>query len=81
MRVCYKHFRAAFKSWKALFFEATEFSTAIGRENLISISHSSDHSEGIVTVWYWGTPERCYKCDYDLTGNTSGYCPECGTTA
>ena len=21
---------------------------------------------------------RCRKCDYDLTGNTSGRCPECG---
>ena len=22
---------------------------------------------------------RCVKCDYDLTGNVSGVCPECGT--
>jgi hypothetical protein len=22
---------------------------------------------------------RCPKCDYDLAGNTSGICPECGT--
>lgn len=22
---------------------------------------------------------HCVKCDYDLTGNTSGVCPECGT--
>ena len=21
---------------------------------------------------------RCHKCDYDLTGNTSRRCPECG---
>jgi hypothetical protein len=24
-------------------------------------------------------PGRCGKCDYDLTGNLSGICPECGT--
>jgi hypothetical protein len=24
-------------------------------------------------------PGHCHKCDYDLTGNTSGRCPECGT--
>ncbi|MBN1511548.1 MAG: hypothetical protein JXB13_05995 [Phycisphaerae bacterium] len=24
-------------------------------------------------------PNRCRHCDYDLTGNVSGRCPECGT--
>lgn len=24
-------------------------------------------------------PGHCRKCDYDLTGNRSGTCPECGT--
>ncbi len=24
-------------------------------------------------------PGKCRKCAYDLTGNTSGRCPECGT--
>ncbi|MCH7592047.1 MAG: hypothetical protein IH989_04605 [Planctomycetes bacterium] len=24
-------------------------------------------------------PGRCQACDYDLTGNVSGVCPECGT--
>jgi hypothetical protein len=24
-------------------------------------------------------PGRCPRCDYDLTGNVSGVCPECGT--
>ncbi len=24
-------------------------------------------------------PNHCWKCDYCLTGNTSGRCPECGT--
>ena len=24
-------------------------------------------------------PGHCQKCDYDLTGNESGVCPECGT--
>jgi hypothetical protein len=23
-------------------------------------------------------PDRCANCDYDLTGNISGACPECG---
>lgn len=24
-------------------------------------------------------PGRCARCDYDLTGDASGVCPECGT--
>ena len=24
------------------------------------------------------TPLQCFKCEYDLTGNESGVCPECG---
>ena len=24
---------------------------------------------------------QCVRCGYDLTGNTSGTCPECGTAA
>ncbi len=27
------------------------------------------------------TPGRCPTCDYDLTGNQSGVCPECGSRA
>lgn len=38
----------------------------------------------LLAVWLW-IPQlcrpramRCAACDYDLTGNTSGRCPECG---
>jgi len=36
------------------------------------------------TVWLWlrarrVRPGRCPRCAYDLTGNMSGTCPECGT--
>ena len=47
---------------------------------------------GIAMNWYWRHRYRrflrerlsasgipiCVKCGYDLTGNTSGVCPECG---
>ncbi|HEY3241813.1 MAG TPA: hypothetical protein VGM03_00550 [Phycisphaerae bacterium] len=36
------------------------------------------------TLWLWvrdrrPKPGHCQRCGYDLTGNTSGVCPECGT--
>lgn len=38
----------------------------------------------IVSLLYWISRRRpagqCQECSYDLTGNTSGVCPECGTT-
>jgi predicted RNA-binding Zn-ribbon protein involved in translation (DUF1610 family) len=32
-----------------------------------------------VRRWYRRQRGRCVKCGYDLTGNVSGACPECGT--
>jgi hypothetical protein len=43
---------------------------------------------GFFTLWLFARQRRrmriprpnvCAVCDYDLTGNTSGTCPECGT--
>lgn len=53
MQVRYKFFKSAFKSWDAMHEEVAEFATKIGKERLISISHSEDHNEGVITVWYW----------------------------
>ncbi len=78
MRVLCKHFKATFKSWDRLFMQAADFATTVGPDRLISVSHSHYHSEGIVTVWYWGEAATCHHCDYDLTMNRSGTCPECG---
>ncbi len=38
---------------------------------------------GLPTMWLWHrdrhrTANLCPKCAYDLRGNTSGVCPECG---
>lgn len=53
MKVKYKHYRGLLKSWGELFRQASEFATLVSNDRLISISHSSDLSDGIVTVWYW----------------------------
>lgn len=52
-QVQFQVFRGTFASWKTLFEQAASFASQIGRERLIGISHSADHSEGVVTVWYW----------------------------
>jgi hypothetical protein len=60
VQVHFKAFRSTFQSWNQLFEDAAEFSSAIGPDRLISISHSADDSRGVVTVWYWAeeTAER-----------------------
>ena len=51
--VRFEEFRGVFSSWPALFERAAEFATSIGRERLITISHSEDQQDGVVAVWYW----------------------------
>lgn len=53
MKVKYEYFRGTFATWDKLFDQASAFATRIGKERLISISQSEDHSEGVVVVWYW----------------------------
>ena len=47
-------FRSSFSSWNTLCQEARNFASSVGREDLINISHSSDNSQGVIVVWYWG---------------------------
>jgi hypothetical protein len=50
--VQFKVFRGTFASWNTLFTRAAEFASTLSPEKLITISHSADHSQGVVTVWY-----------------------------
>ncbi len=54
-RLAYRKFRGTLATWDQLFTEAAQFATSQGPERVLSISHSSDHSDGVVTVWYWTT--------------------------
>jgi hypothetical protein len=38
------------------------------------------HREDEFALNYKLDPAHCGRCGYDLTGNTSGVCPECGWT-
>jgi|RhiMethySRZTD1v2_1073278.scaffolds.fasta_scaffold1779998_1 hypothetical protein len=56
--VHYRVFKSHTKSWNTLFKEAAAFADEIGRQNLISISHSADAGQGVITVWYWNRGPR-----------------------
>jgi hypothetical protein len=51
--VKFEVFRGVLSSWQTLFQQAAEFASGIGPERLITISHSEDQNDGVVTVWYW----------------------------
>jgi len=52
-KACFRMFRGTFASWNTLFTEAAQFASTLGKDRLISISHSAESSDGVVTVWYW----------------------------
>lgn len=58
MDVRFEMFRGTLLSWQDLFAQAAAFASSLGRDRVISISHSADHSDGIVTVWYWAWPHE-----------------------
>ncbi len=77
VRVLFREFSSHFRlTVRPAMRQAAEFATALGPDRVINISMTQSSR---VVVWYWGRPENCPKCAYDLTGNTSGRCPECGT--
>ena len=53
MTLKFRVFRGAWASFDELFSEAAEFATSIGRDRVVSISHSEDKNDGVVSVWYW----------------------------
>ncbi len=52
-RVAFRHFQSNWDSWEDLFQKAARFASKVGPERLISITHSEDQNDGVVTVWYW----------------------------
>ena len=51
--VRYEMFRGTLASWPQLLDQAAAFASTLGRERLITISHSEDKDDGVVVVWYW----------------------------
>lgn len=53
LNVKFEVFRGVMATWPQLFEQAAAFATRIGRDRLITISHSEDKDDGVVAVWYW----------------------------
>jgi hypothetical protein len=49
----FKVFRSSLSPWETIFQQAADFATQIGRERILSISHSEANGDAVVTVWYW----------------------------
>ena len=52
-RVSSRRFQSTFTSWDELCREAADFAASLGRQRLISISHSEDGNDGVIIVWHW----------------------------
>jgi hypothetical protein len=48
-------------TWDQLFTQAAAFASSVGPDRLISISHSEDQQDGVVTVWYWAEPGKVLR--------------------
>ena len=55
LRVAFKAFDSKMASRDKLFRAATEFATQIGRDNLITLTHSEDRDNIVISIWYWTT--------------------------
>jgi hypothetical protein len=66
MQVQFKTFESQFLTRQKMLQKAAEFATQMGPERLINVTHSEDHHESLITVWYWegeipaaGAPPAC----------------------
>jgi hypothetical protein len=53
MRVHFELFQSLGKPWNTLCEEAADFASKLPPERLISIAHSEDQDDAVLTVWYW----------------------------
>lgn len=57
MRLFFKAFDSKMASREKLFKAAVEFANQIGRERLMTLSHSEDRDNIVITIWYWAEEE------------------------
>ena len=52
-QVAFQYFQGAWSNWHTLFQQAAQFASELGPQRVISISHSEDHADGVISIWYW----------------------------
>jgi hypothetical protein len=57
MRLFFKVFDSKMASREKLFKAAVEFANQIGRDRLMTLSHSEDRDNIVITIWYWAEEE------------------------
>lgn len=77
MKVFFKVYDSKMASREKLFKAATEFANQIGQERLITLTHSEDRDNVVITVWYWAEAEE--KPLTKIPGKTSPPTPPPGT--
>lgn len=53
MRVHFKTFESQFATRQKILQMAADFATELGPKRLISITHTEDRDDEVVTIWYW----------------------------
>ncbi len=58
MLVRFKAFESQLSTRQKILQKAADFASQVGRERLISITHSEDRDDEVVTIWYWDEPRE-----------------------
>ena len=53
MQVRFKTFQSQFGLRERVLQKVAEYAQQVGRERLISISHTEERDNAVITIWYW----------------------------
>jgi hypothetical protein len=57
MPLFFKSFDSKMASREKLFKAAVEYANQLGRERILTLSHSEDRDNIVITIWYWADEE------------------------
>jgi hypothetical protein len=69
LRVTFKTFDSKMASREKLFKAAADFASQIPRDRIITLSHSEDRDNIVITLWYWTDESEGTEAKARLAGN------------